>query len=230
MPDSPLKKGVPRVQKHVEPSWNVERFAFPIECGAMRKPTKKSAKPLKRAKSKVAHSRKAQESIESGEVDSIYAYNQKINLNALEELKARQGKRGTRDGRLTEEKKFEFISLLRDEGMTVHGACERVGLSTTTLYKHRGEDPEFAAAWDVAYDQGTTVLEAEAQRRATQGVTEPVFNKGIIVGHVQKYSDVLLIFLLKARDPKRFRDNVDISNSDGSIAAAFAAAVRKAAS
>lgn len=196
----------------------------------MKKPVRKSNKAAKSS----ARKRAVAPDDDAGETekkfDTLYAYNQEINTKALEELKARGGRRATFAEQWNAKKKVEFLSCLRDEGMTIRDAADRVGVSCTTLYKTRGEDVEFAAAWDVAYDQGTTVLEAEAQRRAVQGVTEPVFNKGVIVGHVQKYSDLLLIFLLKARAPQRFRDNVDMTNSDGSIAAAFAAAVRKAAS
>ena len=49
-------------------------------------------------------------------------------------------------------------------------------------------------------------LEDEARRRALQGVEKPVFREGRQVGTVTEYSDTLLIFLLKARRPEKFRD------------------------
>ena len=54
------------------------------------------------------------------------------------------------------------------------------------------------------------MLEAEARRRAAIGVDEPVFYKGEVVGHIRKYSDTLLMFLLKAHWPEKFRENVSI--------------------
>lgn len=200
----------------------------------MKKPVKKASKRKVAPRVKAPVEKVCEESADKvdprDKFETLYAYNQEINRQALDELKLRGGRRPALANKLSVEKKLEFLSALCDDGLTVFDAANRIGVSRVTLYKHRGLDPEFAAAWDKAYDDGTTVLEAEAQRRAVQGITEAVYNKGVVVGHVQKYSDLLLIFLLKARAPQRFRDNIDVTNSDGSIAAAFAAAVRKAAS
>ena len=69
--------------------------------------------------------------------------------------------------------------------------------------RRRSED--FAAQWREALEEGTDLLEAEARRRAVTGVDKPVFYKGEVVGSITKYSDRLLMFLLRAHDPK-FRD------------------------
>lgn len=158
-----------------------------------------------------------------------FAYNVKINEEALAKVAKTGGRRPDLADKLTVEKKAQFVKLLRD-GATIVLAADEIGVSRTCLYEHRQNDEDFAAAWDVAYEQGTDALEAEAERRALRGVSEPVFHRGEIVGHVQKYSDILLIFLLKARRPDKFRENIDVSNKDGSLAAGFAAAVRRAAS
>lgn len=156
------------------------------------------------------------------------AYNIEVTEEAIKRTEERGGRRPPTN-RFTEQKGAEFIRHLR-EGATVVLAAHLVGLSRTTLYQKRVEDPEFSSAWDVAYEQGTDALEAEAERRAVKGVTKPVYHKGEVCGHVQEFSDILLIFLLKARRPEKFRDRVDLSNKDGSIGAGLAAAVRKAAS
>ena len=49
-------------------------------------------------------------------------------------------------------------------------------------------------------------MEREAARRAYHGVEEPVFHKGEVCGSIRKYSDTLMIFLLKARRPEVYRD------------------------
>ena len=54
-------------------------------------------------------------------------------------------------------------------------------------------------------------LEAEARRRAVQGVRQPVFHQGKVVGHIRKYSDLLLIFLLKHRRPEIFADKAMVA-------------------
>jgi hypothetical protein len=46
------------------------------------------------------------------------------------------------------------------------------------------------------------VLEEEAVRRAYHGTERPIFQKGVQVGSVKEFSDSLLMFLLKSRDPR----------------------------
>ena len=50
------------------------------------------------------------------------------------------------------------------------------------------------------------VLEWEARRRAVEGYEVPVFHQGVEVGSVRRFSDLLLIFLLKHRRPEIFQD------------------------
>lgn len=75
------------------------------------------------------------------------------------------------------------------------------------VYALRLRDAEFRRRWREAVNKSVDVLEEEARRRAVIGVEEPVFHRGEICGHVQKYSDTLLIFLLKGMRPKKYRDN-----------------------
>ena len=70
--------------------------------------------------------------------------------------------------------------------------------------RRRSED--FAAQWDNALEEGTDLLEAEARRRAVTGIDKPVYYKGEVVGSITKYSDRLLMFLLRAHRPQKFRD------------------------
>lgn len=86
-------------------------------------------------------------------------------------------------------------------------AAKHAGVSVRTAYNHRTSDPEFAAAWESALQTAMeTVLEPEAVRRAVQGVPEPIYYKGDQVGTVQKYSDTLLIFLLKGGKPEKYKE------------------------
>ncbi len=77
-----------------------------------------------------------------------------------------------------------------------------------TVYDTCQRDPAFKAQLAEAKDAGADVLEEEIRRRAVEGVEEPVYYQGEIVGHVRKYSDILLIFAAKAARPEKFRDNV----------------------
>jgi hypothetical protein len=88
----------------------------------------------------------------------------------------------------------------------------------------------------IAKMQGVDVLEAEAVRRAHEGVTKPIFHGGKraidvvqnpvgsikwdetgkpigIPAAVRDYSDTLLIFLLKGRNPAAFGDRLKQEHS-----------------
>jgi hypothetical protein len=91
--------------------------------------------------------------------------------------------------RLTQQKKDRFLELLR-AGQPVTRAAEAAKLKRRTLYDWRKTDPEFAHAWEEAWEQGCDALEEVAIDRAIKG------------------SDLLLIFMMKGRRPERYRDNV----------------------
>ena len=120
------------------------------------------------------------------------------------------GKPAKRSHGFTPKKKATFIALLA-EGFTVTHAAEQIGLSRRAAYNHRESDPAFAEAWDEAYAASTELLEAEAFQRA-MGRDEVVgVGKDGQPVVVKKYSDLLLIFLLKARRPATYRDRVDVT-------------------
>lgn len=91
-------------------------------------------------------------------------------------------------------------------GFSITGACRKAKIDRGTFYARRDSDPEFAEAVKDAFDQQKESLEDEGFRRAHKGVMKPVFHRGVKCGEVREYSDTLLIFLLKARDPK-YREN-----------------------
>ena len=63
-------------------------------------------------------------------------------------------------------------------------------------------------------------LEDEAHRRAVIGIPKDVYYRGEVVGSEREYSDTLLVTLLKANAPDKYRERVDISiDVDREIAA-----------
>lgn len=94
-----------------------------------------------------------------------------------------------------------FLKSLAEYGVVTY-AAEAAGVSKTAVHNRRQRDEKFARAWDIALEKATDVLEKEAQRRAVQGVDEPVYQGGKQVGSITRYSDTLLIFLLKANRDK----------------------------
>ena len=101
----------------------------------------------------------------------------------------------------------KFIKELCRTG-NVSSACRKAKISRTVAYEDKAADPVFAAAWDEALEIATEALELEARRRAEKGVLEPVFYQGKRVGAIRRYSDTLLMFLLKAHRPEKYRENV----------------------
>lgn len=88
------------------------------------------------------------------------------------------------------------------------------------------KDPEYAEAFREAEEVAIENLEAEARRRAVEGLRKKKFNsKGepIIDPETGEqytehdYSDTLLIFLLKGARPEKYREyrNISLTGKDG---------------
>ncbi len=90
---------------------------------------------------------------------------------------------------------------------TMHSAAIAAGLTvwavdrwvTTDLYS-------FKKRREMALQVYDDMLDAEIDRRAVEGVDKPVIHKGEITGTYKEYSDNLLMFRRKQRDPS-YRDN-----------------------
>ena len=122
-----------------------------------------------------------------------------------------------------------FLVALADSA-NIRASAAAAGIGRTAVYQRRDSDAEFAAAMAAALDDACDDLELEGRRRARHGVDEPVVYQGELMGvwhdaagnvvnkdtpgaiqtplTIKKYSDVLLIFLLKAHRPEKYRDNV----------------------
>jgi hypothetical protein len=109
-------------------------------------------------------------------------------------------------------KKRHFIREFARCGNVTQAALA-IKLAPQVAYVWRKKDKKFAAEWEDALNQAADLMEKEARRRAVDGVEEPVYQGGVKVGAIQKYSDTLLIFLLKGARPEKFRDRSDISFS-----------------
>lgn len=83
----------------------------------------------------------------------------------------------------------EFIAALRDNG-NVAEACRRAHIDRKTAYNLRKKSATFAAQWEEALEDAIEELERVANWRA------------------RMTSDTLLIFLLKAHRPDKYREVV----------------------
>jgi hypothetical protein len=114
--------------------------------------------------------------------------------------------------KFTKDRREAFLRALADTGI-VTVAAGVAGVTRERVYQVRKEDPVFAAAWDEAEEKAADALEAEAWRRAVVGVPEPLLSGGKVVRDddglpiaIRRYSDTLMIALLKARRPEKFKD------------------------
>lgn len=82
-----------------------------------------------------------------------------------------------------------FVAALA-KSPNVSAAAKKAKINRQYAYVERGRDADFAAAWDDALEAAIDDLEGTAWQRA------------------KKRSDVLLIFLLKAHRPEKYRETV----------------------
>lgn len=107
-----------------------------------------------------------------------------------------------------------FLSAFAVSGV-VATASKSAGCSPQRHYVAMRTNEDYRLAYDLVYKQACDALEAEARRRALEGWDEPVFQQGMKVGVKRKYSDVLMIFLMKGAMPDKYADRVksEVSNN-----------------
>jgi len=115
----------------------------------------------------------------------------------------------------TEQRQCDFIEALADTG-SVTAACKVVDMSTVGAYYLRRQPgaESFRKAWAAALDLGVQRLEDVAMERALNGVDEPVYSYGELVGVRKKVNDRLLMFMLRNRAPDRFGNSVTKGGGD----------------
>ncbi len=104
-----------------------------------------------------------------------------------------------------------FLAAFAESGHVGNSAI-KAGIERTAIYRWR-DNPDFEAKFEKARLTAVGVLEDEAHRRAVEGVDEPVYYKGDVCGVVRKYSDTLLIVLLKANAPEKYRERQEIQTN-----------------
>jgi hypothetical protein len=97
----------------------------------------------------------------------------------------------------------------------VTAAAQSAGVARSTTYEARLHDDAFASAWADIAEANLERMEAEARRRAVEGVDRAVYYQGEEVGLERQYSDTLLIFLLKAGRPEVYRENIKVQHAGG---------------
>jgi hypothetical protein len=138
---------------------------------------------------------------------------------------------GSRPNRTAQRKK-RFLDVFGELGI-ISRAAEAAGVGRTTVYEWQEHDEHFSLAFRQAEIRSTEVLESEARRRAVDGVEKErrVYdNRGNLIDEYTEtsYSDTLLIFLLKARDPNKYRERLQLQHADADGEKFPLTAIRKA--
>jgi hypothetical protein len=110
-----------------------------------------------------------------------------------------------KDKRSKEKKQEDFLNLF-SELASVARACKKAKVPRRNIYDWIDADPNFKVKFEIARKQALSILEDEAVRRAIEGVGRPVFQQGKKVGVIKEYSDTLLIVLLKANGPEKYKE------------------------
>lgn len=122
----------------------------------------------------------------------------------------------------TDTEKQTFLDALAKCGI-VSDALKVAGIkSRVTINNWCRDDAEFKAGYEEAVATAADTLEAEARRRAVEGVIRAkMIGKGDDARLIDEvhYSDPLLIALLKANKPDKFaeRSKTELSNPDGTF-------------
>lgn len=115
-----------------------------------------------------------------------------------------------------------FLRALAETGK-IERACRLAGISANAARKMRERYPSFAAAWDRALAKAEPTLEQIAVERAVNGVAEPVYHGGAVVGHKRHYSDALMREVLRREDTR-----LGLHQTKGDLVAAARAAAKAA--
>ncbi len=115
---------------------------------------------------------------------------------------------------VTHPKKLRFLASFASTGNVVESA-RHAGIQRRTHYRWRDSDPDYAREFDLAKRQSLDIVESELYRRAVGGIRELVLYRGKPVRDPEtngflyrhKYSDALLVVLLKALAPEKYRES-----------------------
>jgi len=109
------------------------------------------------------------------------------------------------------QQKRRFLAAFAASG-NVSAACRAARVPRQNVYRWQEIDDAFVLAYRAAEVQAVDALEAEARRRAT-GYPVTTVDAAGAEHTVTRYSDTLLIFLLKGARPEKYRDKVDLTVS-----------------
>ena len=106
----------------------------------------------------------------------------------------------------TNPRKNAFLAAYLATGGNISRASHAARVDRTRHYAWLKTDAAYAEVFMQKRFQASEMLEDEATRRAFEGVDKPVYHNGVVVGTVKEYSTTLMLFLLRAQKPDKYRD------------------------
>lgn len=99
---------------------------------------------------------------------------------------------------------------------TLSGAARYAGIHVSNHHRWIEIDPDYPEQFQAALLEAKEALVEEGRRRALEGVEEPTgWYKGEPGGFVRRYSDALLIFLIKGAFPDIYKDRHEHTGKNG---------------
>jgi hypothetical protein len=98
-----------------------------------------------------------------------------------------------------------FLAAYEECG-NITAAAQMAEMDRSTHYKWMREDDDYPELFNERHLVFVEIMEAEARRRAIDGVEVPIYWQGRRVGEKQQYSDTLMIFLLKGEMPDKYKE------------------------
>lgn len=118
-----------------------------------------------------------------------------------------------------------FLEKIVQFGGCIIKAAASVNVAAQTVKNLRNSNQEFKERLADAIETGRMVFEAEAHRRAFQGVKRPVLHNGqqVVIKNPEtgedeplyewSFSDTMMIFMLKAMFPEKYRERYGLEHS-----------------
>ena len=102
------------------------------------------------------------------------------------------------------------------ESGNLTAACAYAKIARQSHYNWLETDPQYAQRFQLAADAACDALVSEARRRAFTGVVEPTgWYKSIATTTIRRYSDNLLMFLIKGDRPEKYREKYEVTGAGG---------------
>lgn len=120
---------------------------------------------------------------------------------------------------LTDKQRAKFLAIITaDRSIGNRRALRQAGITLTAagLDALLADDEDFRADYDAARGRDHEDIRAEIRRRAIDGVPEPVFYRGTVVGEVAKFSDRMLELMARAVVPE-YRDTKSVDITTGGV-------------